>query len=158
MINDSKRNAHLAKLVFLLMLIAFLNACAAIVIGGAAIVASDRRTTGTVLDDQSIEVSVIDHIYGTEGFEGGDHVKVEVYEGVVLLVGEVTSEEKKITAGKRAAEVDNVQRVVNELAVDTSATVGDPGVSQFGRNNTVIRLYIFWSNQPAQSDIFLTAV
>ena len=124
MINDSKRNTHLAKLVCLLMLIAFLNACAAIVIGGAAIVASDRRTTGTVLDDQSIEVSVIDHIYGTEGFEGGDHVKVEVYEGVVLLVGEVTSEEKKITAGKRAAEVDNVQRVVNELAVDTSATVG----------------------------------
>ena len=120
----SKRNTHLAKLVCLLVLITFLNACAAVLIGGAAIVASDRRTTGTVLDDQSIEISVIDHIHGAEGFEGGDHVKVEVYEGVVLLVGEVTTEEKKVTAGKRAAEVDNVQRVVNELAVDTSATVG----------------------------------
>jgi osmotically-inducible protein OsmY len=102
-----------------------LSGCAAIAVGGAAIVASDRRSAGTVLDDQTIEVRVADHIYGAPSFEGGDHVKVEVYQGVVLLVGEVTSAEKREIAGQRAAEVANVKRVVNELVVATSASVGD---------------------------------
>ena len=102
-----------------------LSSCAAVVVGGAAIVASDRRTTGTVLDDQTIEVRVSDHIYAAEGFEGGDHVKVEVYQGVVLLVGEVTSEEKRTLAASRAGEIESVSRVVNELVVDQSASVGE---------------------------------
>lgn len=118
-------NPLFPRICCLLLCAAILNGCAAVVVGGAAIVASDRRTTGTVLDDQGIEVRVIDHIYAAEGFEGGDHVKVEVYQGVVLLVGEVTSEEKKALAGTRAGEVDNVERVVNELQVDTSASVGE---------------------------------
>ncbi|NNL95861.1 MAG: BON domain-containing protein [Xanthomonadales bacterium] len=102
-----------------------MSGCAAVVVGGAAIVASDRRTTGTVLDDQTTEVRVVDRIYATPGFEGGDHVKVEVYQGVVLLLGEVTTEEKRVRAGERAAEVDNVARVVNELTVDSEATMGE---------------------------------
>jgi osmotically-inducible protein OsmY len=108
-----------------LLLAIFLNGCAAVVVGGAAMVASDRRTTGTVIDDQAVEVAVADHIYSAEGFEGGDHVKVEVYESVVLLVGEVTTEAKKAVAGTRAAEVENVQRVVNELSVADSASIGE---------------------------------
>ena len=80
---------------------------------------------GTVLDDQNTEVRVSDHIYAGEKFEGGDHVKVEVYQGVVLLVGEVTTEDKKALAGQRASEVENVERVVNELQVGSSASVGE---------------------------------
>lgn len=112
------------RLTCLFMALLMLSGCAAVVVGGAAIVASDRRTTGTVLDDQTTEVTVSDRIYGSPGFEGGDHVKVEVYEGIVLLLGEVTTEEKRVMAGERAAEVKNVARVVNELVVDSSATVG----------------------------------
>jgi len=88
-------------------------------------VASDRRTTGTVLDDSTIEIRVVDRIYATEGFEGGDHVKVEVYSRVVLLVGQTTSESKRKLAGSRAAEVESVARVVNELEVDASASLGE---------------------------------
>lgn len=124
--NDTRPdNSLFPRICCLLLCAAILNGCAAVVIGGAAMVASDRRTTGTVLDDQGTEVRVMDHIYATEGFEGGDHVKVEVYQGVVLLVGEISSEEKKTLAGTRAAEVENVERVVNELTVDTSASVGE---------------------------------
>jgi osmotically-inducible protein OsmY len=115
----------LLKLTCFLLSALILHGCAAVVVGGTAIVASDRRTTGTVLDDQTLEVRVIDHIYASEGFEGGDHVKVEVYQGVVLLVGEVTSEEKRVAAGQRAEEVENVAGVVNELLVDESASFGE---------------------------------
>lgn len=108
----------------LLLALLTLSGCAAVAIGGAAMVASDRRTTGTVLDDQTTELTVSDRIYATPGFEGGDHVKVEVYQGVVLLLGEVTTAEKQALAGKRAGEVKNVARVVNELTVGSSASVG----------------------------------
>ena len=115
----------LLKLACVLLSVVQICGCAALVIGGAAIIATDRRTTGTVLDDQTTEVRVSDHIYATEGFEGGDHVKVEVYQGVVLLVGEVTTQAKRQLAGDRAAEVDNVARVVNELEIDESASLGE---------------------------------
>ncbi len=114
----------LPSLICILLSTAILSGCAVFAIGAAAMVASDRRTTGTVLDDQTIELTVVDHIYATEGFEGGDHVKVEVYQSVVLLVGEVSSEKKKGLAASRAAEVDNVLRVVNELEVGSGASIG----------------------------------
>lgn len=110
-------------LVFLAMLI--LNGCAAVVVGGAAVVASDKRTAGTVLDDQTLEVRVSDSIYAAPEFEGGDHVKVEVYKGVVLLVGEVTTQQKRELAETRAKAVENVKNVVNELTVDSSASLGE---------------------------------
>ena len=110
------------KLTCCLLCVFILNGCAAILIGGAVIVASDRRTTGTVIDDQNIEIRVSDHIYSTQEIDRDEHVKVEVYQGVVLLVGEVSSEDKRELAGARAAEVANVNRVVNELQVAARAS------------------------------------
>lgn len=110
---------------FMIFGILILNGCAAVVVGGtAAVVASDKRTAGTVLDDQTLEVRVSDSIYGAPEFTGGDHVKVEVYKGVVLLVGEVATEQKRQLAETRANAVDNVKSVVNELVVDSSASFG----------------------------------
>ena len=115
----------LLKLVCVLLGVLQLSGCVAVVLGGAAIVATDRRTAGTMLDDQTTEVRVADRIYAAQGFDGGDHIKVEVYQGVVLLVGEVTSEAKQQLAGNVAARVDNVTRVVNELEIDESASLGE---------------------------------
>ena len=124
--NNTNPKLHLLPVMVCVLLSALiLSGCAAVVVGGVAVVASDRRSAGTVLDDQTTEVLVNDHIYDTPEFAGGDHVKVEVYQGVVLLVGEVTTAEKKVLAGQRAAEVDNVSRVVNELAIDESASIGE---------------------------------
>ena len=115
----------LLKLACVLLGALQLSGCIAVVAGGAAIVGTDRRTTGTVLDDQTTEVRVVDHIYSAQGFQGGEHIKVEVYQGVVLLVGEVTTQAKRQLAGNLAAEVANVARVVNELEIGESASVGE---------------------------------
>ena len=123
--NTEQARGLLSKLTCCLLCVFILNGCVAVLIGGAAIVASDRRTTGTVLDDQNIEIRVSDHIYSAEEIDGEEHVKVEVYQGVVLLVGEVTTENKRELAGARAAEVENVNRVVNELQVAASASAGE---------------------------------
>jgi len=105
-----------------------LGGCAAVVVGGVAaatVVATDRRSAGTVIDDQTIEMAVVDHVYDAPEIDVNDHIKVEVYEGVVLLVGEARSESNREVAGRRAAEVENVERVVNELQVSTGASTGE---------------------------------
>ncbi|NND44474.1 MAG: BON domain-containing protein [Xanthomonadales bacterium] len=125
--SKTRPGAHAIRLgrsLLALLLAVVLSGCAAAVVGGAAVVATDRRTAGTMLDDQTLEVKVSDKIYGAPAFAGGDHVKVEVYQGVVLLLGEVTTEEKRVQAGTLASEVPYVKRVVNDLVVDNSATVG----------------------------------
>jgi osmotically-inducible protein OsmY len=103
-----------------------LSGCAAAVVGGAAVVASDRRSAGTVLDDQTTEVQIVDQLYSAAEIDEQDHIKVEVYQGVALLVGEVQSEANRQLASRLAADVANVERVVNELEVTES-------VSNFGR-------------------------
>ena len=76
-----------------------------------------RRTTGTVLNDQTLEYEVIDNIRSDPSFSEKDHIKVEVHQGVVLLAGETETEENKILATRLAEESRLTQRVVNDLKV-----------------------------------------
>lgn len=117
------RTHGLARAVCFLLCALLLSGCAAAVVGaGAAVmVATDRRSAGTVFDDQVQEVRVHDRIYAAEEFDTADHVKVEVYQGTVLLVGEVKNEANRQLASRRAAEVENVERIVNELVVAEGA-------------------------------------
>lgn len=89
----------------LLLLIPFLAGCL------------EHRSTGAMFDDQNIELRVIDAIYSTEEIDRSSHIKVEVYENVVLLMGETPTEPGKALAGRVAADVDQVDRVVNEIEV-----------------------------------------
>jgi osmotically-inducible protein OsmY len=120
-------NTTWVRILLTMLCLLLLAGCAAAVVGGAAVatvVATDRRSAGTVIDDQTIELKVIDHVHAAEPIGSEDHIKVEVYQGVVLLVGEVTSETKRQLASQRATEVEHVERVVNELAVTESASTG----------------------------------
>ena len=107
-----------------ILFIALLSGCAAAVVGGAAVVAHDRRSTGAVIDDQGIELLVKNAIYQDPVIDNDDHIKVTSYNGVVLLVGETTSEENFQQAAALAGGVNGVKRVVNELAVQPETGVG----------------------------------
>lgn len=76
-----------------------------------------RRTVGTVIDDQTIEAQVIDALFSRDEFGDADHVKIEVHSGTVLLAGETRSEENRALATELANGVRGVERVVNDLAV-----------------------------------------
>jgi osmotically-inducible protein OsmY len=76
-----------------------------------------HRGTGAMLDDQNIELRVISAIGGADGIGRESHIKVEVYERMVLLAGETDTEDKKALAERLAADVDQVDRVVNEIEV-----------------------------------------
>jgi osmotically-inducible protein OsmY len=97
---------------------ALLAGCAPLLVGGAVIgtglVVSDRRTTGTQLEDQSIELKASSRIreVATLG-----RVNATSYNRVVLLTGEVPGETEKAAVERAVRAVENVQGVVNELAV-----------------------------------------
>jgi osmotically-inducible protein OsmY len=106
-----------------------LPSCAPLVIGtivaGTAIVATDRRTAGAQLDDQSIQLRVSNEL-GTafKDIHKEVHISVNSYERKVLLTGEVPTEQAKAQAGEIATRSANVRAVVNELAVGPPSTLG----------------------------------
>ena len=95
-----------------------LSACAPLIVGGAVVtgvMATDRRTTGTQVEDESIEIKVASAVRK----EMGDriHLNVTSYNRQVLLSGEVRTAADKERAEKIAQSQENVKSVVNDLAI-----------------------------------------
>ena len=106
-------------ILLLLAALPLLHGCAPLVIGGAAatgfVVGEDRRTVGTMTDDQTIETRASSRI--GDGLKGSIHVNVTSYNGIVLLTGEVPDAASKEQAGRIAQAVEKVRSVHNELTV-----------------------------------------
>lgn len=110
-------NMHNLRLLASLIIIALLHGCAAAVIGGAGtavMVAEDRRTVGTVTEDQGIEIKAGNRI----GNKFKDiHINVTSYNRMVLLTGETPDAATRSEVEKIARAVENVRGVYNEIAI-----------------------------------------
>lgn len=107
-----------AALVCIASALPFLSACAPIVLGGAALtgmVASDRRTSGSQLEDQGIEMRASARL--REQLPERNHINTNSYNRRLLLTGEVPTEAQRQQAERIAQGVENVAQVYNELAV-----------------------------------------
>lgn len=102
-----------------------LSGCAALIVGGAVVggslLASDRRSSGTQLDDQSIEIKANSRIRDLLGDRG--HVNATSYNRLLLLTGEVPTDTDRANIEQALARIDNVKSVVNELAVMTASSL-----------------------------------
>ncbi|NBO41609.1 MAG: BON domain-containing protein [Betaproteobacteria bacterium] len=101
-----------------LLLSLCLNACAPILVAGfagSAMVATDRRTSGSQLEDETIELRSSARIRDNLGEKV--HVNVTSYNRQVLLTGEVATERDKQSVVSLVEKVENVKAVVNELSV-----------------------------------------
>jgi len=100
------------------MLLSSLGACAPLMfagVAGTALVASDRRTSGAQLEDESIEIRAQSRIRDNLGERV--HINVTSYNRQVLLTGEVTAEKDRQGALQLVERIENVKSVVNELSV-----------------------------------------
>lgn len=116
------------KLVTILVLTACagagLSACAPIMVGGAvmgSLMATDRRTSGTQIEDEGIELRAASRI--RENLGERVHVNVTSYNRQVLLTGEVPSAQDKQLAEQVVSKVENVRAIVNEIAILGNATL-----------------------------------
>ncbi|MGJ8662209.1 MAG: BON domain-containing protein [Marinicella sp.] len=110
-------NRLIKSLVLTVLLTSGLSGCAPVLIGGAIVtgvnIAHDRRSAGQVLDDKIILASVKNEL--RKSLEDDSRIKVDSYNGVVLLAGEVKTDSDRIKAEDSAAIKDGVINVVNEL-------------------------------------------
>jgi osmotically-inducible protein OsmY len=121
-----KRNLQSLVLtgVVLAAALSSLSACAPLLVGGAVmtgIVATDRRTAGTQLEDEAIELKVSSAVRQDLGDR--IHLNVTSFNRKVLLSGEVRMQADKERAEKLAQSQENVLSVVNDLAVAIPSSV-----------------------------------
>ena len=128
MIHIARKNlpARLAAALVLAGLVSGLTAgCAPLIVGGAVIggglMATDRRTTGTQLEDEGIEIKANARVreLATLG-----QVSVISYNRLVLLTGEVPGDAEKAAVEKAVRGVENVRNVVNELVIAANSPIG----------------------------------
>ncbi len=120
------KHVHWVRITAALALVMGLGACAPLMVGGfvgGAMVATDRRTSGTQLEDEGIELRSANRIREMVGDRV--HVNVTSYNRQVLLTGEVPNDRDRQYLAKLVSEVDNVRSVVNELAVMPASSLGD---------------------------------
>ena len=124
--NSTRFVLHRLSTVALLAatLAAPLTACAPLLLGGAVfggtMVFVDRRTTGTQVEDQAIEIKA-----GLEARRAAPsgHINTTSYNRRLLITGEVASEGERKAAGQAAGRVENVRLVDNELAVAGNTSI-----------------------------------
>ncbi len=90
------------------------------VAGGLSL--NDRRTGGTQIEDQAIELKSGGRLREAIGDKG--HVNVTSYNRIALISGEVPTDADKAAAEKAIAGIEGVTNVVNELEVGANSTLG----------------------------------
>lgn len=103
-----------------------LGACAPLLVTGAVVggsmVVTDRRTSGVQVEDQTIEMKALTRVREAIGDRG--HVNVVSYNRQVLITGEVPSDADKAAVAQAISRVENVQSIVDELAVGPASSFG----------------------------------
>ncbi|MFC5510734.1 BON domain-containing protein [Massilia jejuensis] len=116
--NKPGLNRPLAKAALCVALLAALQGCVPLVIGGAAMSAAatmDRRTLGAQTEDKSITVKAEVQVPKLVGSAG--HVNIASYNRKVLLTGEVRDEAMKSAVEREVRRIENVADVINELVI-----------------------------------------
>jgi osmotically-inducible protein OsmY len=103
----------------LLAILPLMQGCVPLVIGGAAattaVVATDRRTVGTMTEDENIEVRVAGRLRDRYGNDL--NVSPTSYNRSVLLTGQAPDAKTRAEAETIARSVQNVREVYNEIIV-----------------------------------------
>ena len=106
-----------------------LTGCAAVLVGGAATgaaVSVDRRTAGTVVGDQEIELRAFNRL--RENFPKGSHsVSATSFNHQVLLTGQVPDDATRIKVEAIVRPIPDVRTVFNETAVSGATSLTSKG-------------------------------
>ena len=94
---------------------------AAVGLGAAVSAANDRRTSGTQIEDEGIELRASNRV--TERWGDKVHINVVSFNRSVLLTGEVSDQATRSEIEKLVSAVINVRGITNEIAVAGISTM-----------------------------------
>jgi osmotically-inducible protein OsmY len=124
---DAMKNVASKTLLAVLALGALLQlqGCAGVVVGGVAagaMMVTDRRSAGTILDDESIENATL--VEAKRQFTDGTHINITSYNRTALITGEVFNETQKTGIEDIVRRNRLVKGVHNELGILPVASIG----------------------------------
>lgn len=125
--NATRMTASRAGLVLMAAIAATqLQGCfvlGAAAVGGTALVATDRRTAGAQLEDQTIQIKAQTQI--DNALRGNGNVNVNSYNQQVLITGQVPTEAYKQQVQQIVSSIPNVKSVLNALVVGPNSTLSE---------------------------------
>jgi osmotically-inducible protein OsmY len=127
-------------LALLVAAVPMLQACFPLAVtgmGAAALMASDRRTPGIYIEDETIELKSLARL--REGFQGA-HVNVTSFNRHVLLTGEAPSDELKKRVEDAVRGIENVREVTDEVKVSGASSLASRGNDALVSTNVKARM------------------
>lgn len=112
--------ARLFVLVGSLGVIALMQACAPVIVAGgatAAVATTNRRSVGTQLDDENIELTARRKINDDNRLGDDVHVNITCFNGTLLLTGEATTAGQRDIVVSLVRTLQGVKRVINEISI-----------------------------------------
>ena len=120
-------NIHKTALLFCLCSSFLISGCTAVAVGSAATtgvaIAHDRRTTGTVVDDQTVELKALRTLYADDSIRINTHINATSYNGVLLLTGEAPTEALRSHVINQIRRIPNIRKIHNEILLAAPSAV-----------------------------------
>jgi osmotically-inducible protein OsmY len=139
--------------IFLSVLL--LQGCVGAVVVGTAAVATktttDPRTTGTQVDDTTLEMRVSSAMAKDLQLKQDARIIIVAYQGQILLIGQAPSSDLSSKAQQIAAQIDGVQDIYNEIRL--GQPIGISRVSQDSWITTKIRSKLLTSDQVKSTNV-----
>ena len=108
------------RLLFLFFIAPYLAGCAIAAGGGSAAAGFstlERRTTGTIMEDQAIEIKAYRAIAADKELDEQTHINITSYNTAVLVTGESPVDEMRQKIVSIVSAVDKVKHVYNEITI-----------------------------------------
>ena len=131
--------------LYSLSLVSLQGCITAAVVGTAAVatkVATDPRSAGRQVDDETLEEKVAYNLNKDAQLQQEARINVVAYNGKVLLIGQVPNESAKETAKNVAAGVDGVNEIYNELRTGEKISVAQIAKDSWITTNIKSRLFV----------------
>lgn len=129
----------LAKRFVMTLLIASLtliSGCVGVAVVGAgagAQSATDTRTLGTQIDDETLETRAMSRLRGVTDIWQQSHIEVVSFNRLLLVVGQTPNDSYRKQIGEVAAQDPQLRRVINEVQVAPPRSIwsgmGDAGIT-----------------------------
>tara|TARA_R110001592_G_scaffold3334_1_gene18566 strand:+ start:3380 stop:3976 length:597 start_codon:yes stop_codon:yes gene_type:complete len=114
------------QLVTLLLILSVLQGCAAVTvvaITAGTSMATDRRSIGNQIDDQSIELEAYNEITKNKSLNANTNLHISSVNGSVLIIGQAPTTYLKDQAIKIVNEINGVVRIHNQIRIGNVTSV-----------------------------------
>lgn len=123
-----KKHSMPVRGLLILLAATLLSGCGAVVVGGiatGAMVAHDRRTTGTFVEDQEILIRAIGMRDEDPALQQNANVNIDVFNMQVLLTGQAANMPIVERFRDQLLAIPRVRGVFNEVAIGAESTWGE---------------------------------